>query len=145
MQKHLNDANSISKLTLNFPLLIVDDCDKLYAEKKRVVVKQLLKSGTPVGANSLKAQHAESKAHFIQKIKMAAKKAGETRYWHKLCEYSTSYPNYKSLSNKLKETQKGLNKILGTAKRKTFELSLSLFIFFNRLCVLALLYQHAAN
>lgn len=130
MQKQLIDANPILKLTLDFSLLIIDYCEKLEAEKKYVIAKQLLKSGTSIGANSLEAQNAESKADFIHKIKIAAKEADETQYWLMLCEYSASYPDCKNLSNKLEEIQKVLNKILGTAKRKTpISYFSSLFIF----------------
>ncbi|MGN6616347.1 MAG: four helix bundle protein [Ilyomonas sp.] len=130
MQKQLIDANPILKLTLDFSLLIIDYCEKLEAEKKYVIAKQLLKSGTSIGANSLEAQNAESKADFIHKIKIAAKEADETQYWLMLSEYSASYPDCKNLSNKLEEIQKVLNKILGTAKRKTpISYFSSLFIF----------------
>ena len=131
MQKQLIDANPILKLTLDFSLLIIDYYEKLEAGKKYVIAKQLLKSGTSIGANSLEAQNAESKADFIHKIKIAAKEADEIQYWLiMLCEYSASYPDCKNLSNKLEEIQKVLNKILGTAKRKTpISYFSSLFIF----------------
>ena len=119
MQKELIEKNPILKLTLEFSLMIIDYCEKLEADKKYIIARQLLKSGTSIGANATEAQNAESKADFIHKIKIAAKEADETQYWLTLCEYAANYPDCKVLSNKLDEIQKVLNKILGTAKRKS--------------------------
>ena len=47
----------------------------------RVVIDQLAKSGTSVGANLHEAQAAESRADFIHKLQIALKEARETRYW----------------------------------------------------------------
>jgi len=119
MQKELIEKNPILKLTLEFSLMIIDYCEKLEADKKYIIARQLLKSGASIGANATEAQNAESKADFIHKIKIAAKEADETQYWLTLCEYAANYPDCKVLSNKLDEIQKVLNKILGTAKRKS--------------------------
>jgi len=119
MQKELIEKNPILKLTLEFSLMVIDYCEKLEADKKYIIARQLLKSGTSIGANATEAQNAESKADFIHKIKIAAKEADETQYWLTLCEYAANYPDCKVLSNKLDEIQKVLNKILGTAKRKS--------------------------
>jgi four helix bundle protein len=119
MQKELIEKNPILKLTLEFSLMVIDYCEKLEADKKYIIARQLLKSGTSIGANATEAQNAESKADFIHKIKIAAKEADETQYWLTLCEYAANYPDCKGLSNKLDEIQKVLNKILGTAKRKS--------------------------
>jgi four helix bundle protein len=130
MQKELIEKNPILKLTLDFSLMIIDYCEKLETEKKFVISKQLLKSGTSIGANSIEAQNAESKADFIHRMKIASKEADETQYWLILCNYSTNYPDCKLLSDKLEEVQKVLNKILSTAKRKTpISFLLSYFIF----------------
>lgn len=61
---------------------------KNWKQKKFVIAKQLLKSGTSIGANSVEAQNAESKADFIHKIKIAAKEADETQYWLLLCDFA---------------------------------------------------------
>lgn len=118
MKKELIESNLILKLTFNFSLLVIDYCDVLDSIRKYTVSKQLLKSGTSIGANSMEAQNAESKADFIHKLKFAAKEADETQYWLMLCEYSKNYPECNSLILKLEEIQKVLNKILGSAKKK---------------------------
>ena len=118
MKKEEIEANPILKLTFEFSLSIIDYCDLLDEKKKYTTSRQLLKSGTSIGANSTEAQNAESKADFIHKIKIAAKEADETQYWLLLCSYSNNYPECNSLLLKLESVQKVLNKILGTAKKK---------------------------
>jgi len=86
------------------------------ANKKYIVARQLLKSGTSIGANSMEAQGAESKANFIHKIEVAAKEAKETQYWLWLCDYATTYPAYKHLINKAEEINRILGKIIATSK-----------------------------
>ena len=130
MQKELLEKNPILKLTLDFSLMVIEYCEKLESERKFIIARQLLKSGTSIGANSMEAQNAESTPDFIHKFKIAAKEADETQYWLLLCDYAASYPDCKNLFVKLEEIQKVLNKILGTAKkRKPFSFFLSYFIF----------------
>ena len=52
--------------------------------------KQLLRSGTGIGANVSEAQRAQSKADFVAKMNIALKEANETHYWIKLL-YKTDY------------------------------------------------------
>ncbi len=78
MRKNEIESNPILKITFGFSLAIIDFCDALNEMKKFVISKQLLKSGTSIGAKVMEAQNAESKSDFIQKIKIAAKEAGET-------------------------------------------------------------------
>jgi four helix bundle protein len=118
MQKELIEKNPILKLTLQFSLLIIEYCELLDTQKKYIISKQLLRSATSIGANSMEAQNAESKADFIHKMKIAAKEADETQYWLTLCEFGPTYPDCTSLWPKLEEVQKLLNAILGSTKRK---------------------------
>ncbi len=118
MQKELIEKNPLLKLSLDFSLLILDYCDQLDERKKFTLSKQLTRSGTSIGANSMEAQNAESKADFIHKIKIAAKEADETQYWITLCSLANGYPDVSALETKLTELQKILNAILGTAKKK---------------------------
>ncbi len=130
MQKELIENNPILKLSFGFSLLVIEFCEKLDVKKKFIISKQVLRSGTSIGANSFEAQNGESKADFIHKMKIAAKEADETQYWLMLCEYAKDYPDPKLLLQKLEEITKVLNKILATAKRKTpFSYLLSYFIF----------------
>jgi four helix bundle protein len=119
MQKELLEKNPILKLSFDFSLMVIDYCEKLELERKFVIARQLLKSGTSIGANAMEAQNAESKSDFIHKMKISAKEADETQYWLMLCDHTANYPSCDVLLRKLEEIQKVLNKILGTSKRKS--------------------------
>jgi four helix bundle protein len=56
---------------------------KYLSENKRefVLSKQLLRSGTAIGALCREAEHAQSKADFLNKMNVALKEANETEYW----------------------------------------------------------------
>jgi four helix bundle protein len=130
MQKELIEKNPLLKLSFEFSILVLEYSDLLDQLHKYAIGKQLVRSGTSIGANSMEAQNAESKADFIHKIKIAAKEADETQYWVTLCEFANGYPCTGIITNKLTELQKIINAILGTAKRKTpFSYFLSFFIF----------------
>lgn len=85
--------NVIVDLTFKFALGIVDYCELLESKRKYVLARQLLKSGTSIGANTREAQNAESKTDFIHKFKIAAQEADEAQYWLLLCKGSDHYPD----------------------------------------------------
>jgi four helix bundle protein len=118
MKKEMLDKNPILKLSFEFSLMVISYCEKLESERKYVISRQLLKSGTSIGANAMEAQNAESKVDFIHKMKIAAKESGESQYWLWLRQYSESYPDCQQLQNKLEEINKVLGKILSTSKMK---------------------------
>ena len=108
--------NLIVKLTLEFALEIISYTELLELHKKYVLAKQLLRSGTSIGANIKEAQNAESKLDFIYKIKIAAKEADETEYWLTLCKLSNNYPSPDLLKEKLKSIINIISKIISTSK-----------------------------
>lgn len=97
MKKEMIESNPILNMTFNFSLAIIDYCDVLGSTRKYTISRQLLKSRTSIGANAMEAQNAESRADFIDKIKIAAKEADETQYWLLLCSFSNKYPKCDSL------------------------------------------------
>ena len=117
MNKYSVEDNQILKLTFDFSLAIIAYCELLDADRKYVISKQLLKSGTSIGANSNEAQHAESKDDFIHKFKVAAKEMKETSYWLLLCKHSKNYPDCEHLIQKLNEIERVINKILSSSKK----------------------------
>lgn len=108
--------NIIVGLTFKFSLAIIEFCEELEERKKFVVARQLIKSGTSIGANTREAQNAESKADFIHKFKIAAKEADETEYWLQLCKESKSYPNPDKLIDELQIIIKIISKIISSSK-----------------------------
>lgn len=110
-------SNPILKLTFEFSLMLIEYCNFLDNERKFTISKQLLKSGTSIGANAVEAQNAESKNDFIHKMKIAAKEAEESQYWLLLCKFSPTYPNCDNLLLKLEEIHKVLGKIISSTKK----------------------------
>lgn len=108
--------NPILKLTFEFSVQIVLYCEILEEKRKFVISKQLLKSGTSIGANIREAQNAESKSDFVHKIKIALKELEETEYWLEICKAVDTYPDCETLINKLFEIRKILTKIIATSK-----------------------------
>ena len=108
--------NLIVDLTFKFSLVIIQYCEELEASKKYVIARQLLKSGTSIGANVREAQNAESKQDFIHKFKVAAKEADETEYWLQLCKQSANYPDTTSLLIDLESIIKVISKIISSSK-----------------------------
>jgi len=109
--------NLIVDLTIEFSIQLISYCEVLDNNKKYVLSKQLLRSGTSIGANVHEAQSPESKADFIHKMKIAAKEAVETEYWLILCKNSPSYPDCDQLLAKLRIIQKVISKIISSAKK----------------------------
>lgn len=109
--------NIIVDLSFHFALKVISFAETLESEKKYVIARQILKSGTSIGANVREAQNAESKADFIHKLKIAAKEADETEYWLLLCENSKNYPIDISLKEDIRSIIKVLSKIIGSSKQ----------------------------
>jgi len=109
--------NVIVDKSFQFALGIIKFSEKLEEEKKYIVARQILKSGTSIGANIKEAQNAESKADFIHKMKLAAKEADETDYWLHLCRLAENYPYDESLHINLAELLKILSRIISTSKQ----------------------------
>jgi len=107
--------NIIETMCFNFSISIIEFSEKLESENKWVVAKQLLRSGTSIGANVSEAQFAESKKDFIHKLKIAAKEANEASYWLSLCERADSYPRAGSLGDDILSIKKVLSKIISTS------------------------------
>lgn len=98
--------NIIVDKSFDFAVRIVNLNKYLYNEQKEYVLsKQLLRSGTSIGANVSEAERAQSKADFISKMSIALKEANETNYWLKLL-YKTEYLNksqYDSINTDINE------------------------------------------
>ena len=75
----------LEKKSFQFAIRIVKLCKYLRSNKKEYTLsKQLLRSGTSIGANIAEAQNAQSKADFTSKLSIALKEATETKYWLRL-------------------------------------------------------------
>ena len=74
--------NIIRDKSFDFAIRIVNLYKYLTDNKREFILsKQLLRSGTSIGALVRESEHAESKADFIHKLSIALKEANETDYW----------------------------------------------------------------
>ncbi|MEK8180820.1 four helix bundle protein [Flavobacterium buctense] len=80
--------NLIANKTLDFSLMVIRLFIQLKKENEFIVSKQLLRSGTSIGANVEEAIAAQSKKDFINKLSIANKEARETKYWLRLLDKS---------------------------------------------------------
>ena len=109
----------IAMLSMNFAIRTVRFY-KFLTEEKRVFIisKQLLRSGTSIGANVSEAEFAQSRADFISKMSIALKEAGETRYWIELLYKSEiiEHKVYESLLCDIRQIIGTLVKIVSNSK-----------------------------
>jgi four helix bundle protein len=101
--------------TLDFAVRIVNLCKFLRKKKENVISRQLLRSGTAVGALLREATHAESKPDFIHKLSMALKEAHETEYWINLL-YKTEYIDEKMFQSILNDCSELVGMLVSSIK-----------------------------
>jgi four helix bundle protein len=117
----MRKENIILEKTFSFSIRIV----KLYKHlvknyKEYDLFRQLLRSGTSIGANMEEAQGGYSKKEFLSKVAIAYKEARETRYWIRLL-HSTSYittEEFDSLEVDIEEISKIITSIQVSVKKK---------------------------
>ena len=80
--------NIIATKTFDFALSIIKLFIELKKENEFIISKQIMRSGTSIGANVEEAIAAQSKKDFINKLSIASKEAKETKYWLKLLNKS---------------------------------------------------------
>jgi four helix bundle protein len=114
----MEKRNEILELSFEFAVDIIEFSELLEEKKKYVIARQLLKSGTSVGANVRESQNSESSADFVHKLKIAAKEADETEYWLLLCDQAKNYPYDPILMTKLISIKKLLTSIISKMKNK---------------------------
>ncbi|MEI2759013.1 MAG: four helix bundle protein [Bacteroidia bacterium] len=111
----------IQEKSLAFAIRIVK-LYKLLAENKKeyVLSKQLLRSGTAIGALTREGEHAQSKADFLNKMNIALKEANETLYWLILLKETEylSQLEFQSIYIDAEELLKILVSIVKTTKAK---------------------------
>ena len=115
----MND-NVVENKSFDFAVRIVNLHKHLSAEKKEFVLsKQLLRSGTSIGANVSEAVRGQSKADFLAKMSIALKEANESHYWIRLL-YKTDFlteQEFNSIENDVVELIKILSSICKTSTK----------------------------
>lgn len=113
--------NIVQEKSFAFALRIIKLSKFLQKEQREYVIsRQVLRSGTAVGALIREAEHAQSKADFIHKMSIALKEANETDYWIELLYQSSeiSEEAYHSIQPNIQELIKLLVSIVKTSKEK---------------------------
>ncbi|MBK6725079.1 MAG: four helix bundle protein [Acidobacteria bacterium] len=105
-------GNVLLDKSFDFSVRIVNVYKVLAAEKREYVLsKQLLRSGTSIGANAEEAVGGQSRADFLSKLSIAYKEARETKYWIRLLE-RTEYLSTKEAQSLLADLDE-LLRIIG--------------------------------
>lgn len=111
--------NIIENKSFDFAIRVVNLYKHLSVEKRELILsKQLLRSGTSIGANVAEGERAQSKADFYAKMSIALKEANETEYWLRLL-YKTEYltkNQFDSIHSDIKEIIAILMSICKTAQ-----------------------------
>lgn len=103
--------------TIKFSVRLIPLYKKLLENHEYIISRQLMRSGTSVGANVQEATAAQSRRDFINKMSIAAKEAKETRYWLIiLSEGNMIEYDFPQLLGEIDEIIKILSKIIITAK-----------------------------
>ena len=111
--------NAVKDKSFAFALRVVKLAKHLQDEKREFVLsRQFLRSGTAVGALVREAEHAQSKADFINKMSIALKEANETDYWIDLLHQSglITQEDYGSMHPDVQELLRLLVAIVKTTK-----------------------------
>ncbi len=111
--------NAVRDKSVSFAKRVIQVYKYLREEKKEhVMSKQLLRSGTSIGANIAEAQYASSKKDFVAKLYISLRETAETLYWLELL-YSSDYltaSQYSSLQSDCEELRKLLSSITKTSR-----------------------------
>ena len=117
-------SNIIQNKSFEFAIRIVETSREIQNSKKEYLIsKQLLRSGTAIGALVSEAEHAESTKDFIHKLSIGLKEANETRYWLRIANRANYIDkgNFDVLFKENNEIIKLLAAIVKTTKRKMYQ------------------------
>lgn len=110
--------NLISDLTQEFALGIINLYRTLVSQKEFIISKQLLRSGTSIGANVQEALAGVSRKDFVNKLGLASKEARETNYWLILLQRSQIVTfDYQPYIEKVESIINVLTKIVKTTQQ----------------------------
>ncbi len=114
------EENVIATKSKLFALRVINLYKYLVDKNEYVLSKQILRSGTSVGANCRESRNAQSLPDFVNKLNIALKEADETAYWLELLKEGSfiDEQSYTSIYNDCDELIKLLTSIIKTSKRR---------------------------
>ena len=111
---------TVEEKSFRFAIRIVNLYHVLRREKREFVLsKQVMRSGTSIGANVAESQQAQSRADFVAKLNIALKEAAETNYWLRLL-HATDYltdAEFHSVHRDCTELETMLTAIIKTTRK----------------------------
>lgn len=113
--------NTVKKKSFDFAIRIMALQKQIIANKEFIVSRQVVRSGTAIGALIREAEHAESKADFIHKMSIALKEANETHYWLELL-YKSGYIEKKLFQSLFKDAEEILKMLIAIVKTSKLNL-----------------------
>jgi four helix bundle protein len=114
--------NEVLDLSFDFAIRIIETYKVLTSDKKEYVLsKQLLRSGTSIGANIREAVVAQSRREFIAKMNISLKEANETEYWLLLLSKTGYIEESTNLLVAIKSIIRLLTSIIKTSNANKYE------------------------
>jgi len=118
----MSKENEILYQSFEFARMTIRCYKHLVSMKEYILSKQLLKSGTSIGANVNEAQAAQSRNDFVSKMAIASKEARETKYWIRLLDsegYLNDFLEKREMMEKIESIQRILTSIVKTSKENS--------------------------
>lgn len=120
LNQNLMKESILKTKSFSFAIETINLYKKLIEQKEFVISKQLIRSGTSIGANIREANNAQSLADFIHKLYISQKECDESMYWLELLK-ETNYINedeFNNLNSKSNELLRILKSSILTTKAK---------------------------
>jgi len=115
----MDKDNAVKDKSFQFALEIISLYKYLTTQKNEFILsKQILRSGTSIGANIEEALSSQSKNEFIAKLNISLKETKETNYWLRLLK-SSGYIQKDELIEKTEELSKILTSIIISTKQNS--------------------------
>ena len=114
------EENIIAIKSMKFAIRVINLYKYLVDKNEYVLSKQILRSGTSVGANCRESRNAQSLPDFVNKLNIALKEADETAYWLELLKEGSfiDEQSYTSIYSDCDEPIKLLTSIIKTSKKR---------------------------
>ena len=109
-------SNVIREKSFSFAVKIVKYYKYMTDQKEYIISKQLLRSGTSIGANVEEALAGISKRDFTAKMSIASKEARETKYWLRLVKESGLIKNTQAFEELINEVEELINILTAIVK-----------------------------
>ena len=116
----MNTDNTVMIKSKEFAVRIIKLYKFLCEQREFVMSKQILRSGTSIGANIKESKYAQSRPDFISKLSIALKEAAETEYWLEIL-FETDYLSEKQYQSIISDCTELIKMLTAIVKSTKFE------------------------